>query len=52
MTNVLTDELRTSLHRACDRPARRTLQVAAVAALEALICSKAWKTHLLDTSQA
>jgi hypothetical protein len=51
MAKVLTDKLRTNIHRACDSVAQCALQVAAVAAFEAVICSKAWKTHLLDPSQ-
>ena len=45
MTHILTDKLGTNIRRACDRPARRALQVAAVVALGTLICSKAWKMH-------
>jgi hypothetical protein len=49
MTKVLTDKLRTNIHRAWDRPARRTLHVAAVMAPQTLICSEAWKMHFSDS---
>jgi hypothetical protein len=52
MTKVLTDKLRTNIHRAWDRPARRTLQVAAVMAPQTLICSEAWKMHFSDPIEA
>jgi hypothetical protein len=45
MTHILMDQLRTNIHRGFERPARRTLQVATVVALETLLCSKAWKRH-------